>query len=157
MGFVNSISNVGPLPPGGDPDAFAQKYADEHGITLEEAKEELRSKYGDPQQPTQPSIYMEPRAQIYTDSGEPLYSNPYSAMGLDINFDSTSEADYAEVNQDDPKTDALKRAGIPEAVIKQGDDAVRKYAEEHGIKLPPPPQRPPQGPQRPPSSSEQVV
>ena len=146
MGFVNSISNGRPLPPEGDPDAYAQKYADEHGITVEEAKKELRSKYGDPQQPTQPSVFMEPRAQIYTDSGEPLYSNPYAVMGLDINSDSTSEAAYADVNQDDPKTDALKRAGIPEAVIKQGDDAVRKYAEEHGIKLPPPPQRPPQGP-----------
>ena len=146
MSGVNPTSNAGPLPPGGDPDAYAEAYAEKHGITVDEAKAELRSKYGDPQQPTQPSIYMEPRAQIYTDSGEPLYFNPYSAMGLDINFNSTSEADYADVNQDDPKTATLKKAGIPEDVIKQGDDAVRRYAEGHGIELPPPPQRPPQGP-----------
>ena len=32
-------------------DAYAQKYADEHGMTLDEAKEELKSTYGDPQAP----------------------------------------------------------------------------------------------------------
>lgn len=32
----------------GDPDAYAQKYADAQGISLEEAKEQLKAKYGDP-------------------------------------------------------------------------------------------------------------
>ena len=33
-----------------DPDTFAQKYADQKGITKEEAIEELKQKYGDPTQ-----------------------------------------------------------------------------------------------------------
>jgi len=38
------------LPPQGqDPDAYAQQYANEHNISLEEAKAELKEKYGDPQ------------------------------------------------------------------------------------------------------------
>ncbi|MBQ2644008.1 hypothetical protein IJG14_00365 [bacterium] len=34
---------------GMDPDAYAQQYAEENGISLEEAKAQLRAKYGDPQ------------------------------------------------------------------------------------------------------------
>ena len=33
----------------------------------------------------------------------------------------------------------LKSLGIPESVIKQGPDAVKKYASENGITLPQPP------------------
>ena len=36
-----------------DPDAYAQQYAEENGISLEEAKAQLRAKYGDPQKPQQ--------------------------------------------------------------------------------------------------------
>lgn len=36
-----------------DPDAYAQQYADANGITLEEAKAQLKAKYGNPQQPQQ--------------------------------------------------------------------------------------------------------
>lgn len=36
---------------GTDPDTYAQQYADENGLSLEEAKAELKSKYGDPQKP----------------------------------------------------------------------------------------------------------
>ncbi len=32
-----------------DPDAYAQQYAEENGISLEEAKAQLKAKYGDPQ------------------------------------------------------------------------------------------------------------
>ncbi len=33
---------------GKDPNAYAQEYATKHGMTLEEAKKELKEKYGDP-------------------------------------------------------------------------------------------------------------
>ena len=35
-----------------DPDEYAQIYADENGITLAEAKAELKAKYGDPTEPS---------------------------------------------------------------------------------------------------------
>lgn len=47
----DGIQRAGGPAPGIDPDTYAQQYANEHGITLEEAKAELRAKYGDPQQP----------------------------------------------------------------------------------------------------------
>ncbi len=39
-----------PDPKQDDPDVAAQKYADENGISLEEAKEKLKELYGDPEQ-----------------------------------------------------------------------------------------------------------
>lgn len=36
------------VPAKGNPDEFAQKYADEHGMTLEQAKAELKTKHNDP-------------------------------------------------------------------------------------------------------------
>lgn len=38
---------------GMSPDEYAQQYADQKGISLEEAKEELKSKYGDPRKQRQ--------------------------------------------------------------------------------------------------------
>ena len=35
----------------------------------------------------------------------------------------------------------LKALGIPDDIIKQGPQAVMKYAQEHNIQLPEPPQR----------------
>lgn len=58
--FVNNLSgsedtqanqNQDGLPQNQDPDSYAQEYADEKGISLDEAKEELESKYGKPQEP----------------------------------------------------------------------------------------------------------
>lgn len=51
--FNNSFSNVRAQ----DPDSYAKTYADKNGITLEEAKAELKSKYGDPSQSASPSIF----------------------------------------------------------------------------------------------------
>ena len=39
------------LPQDQDPDSYAQQYADENGISIDEAKAELEEKYGKPQQP----------------------------------------------------------------------------------------------------------
>lgn len=41
------VQNVGSNP-FGDPNVYAQNYADQNGITLEEAKAELKAKFGDP-------------------------------------------------------------------------------------------------------------
>ena len=41
------------LPQDQDPDSYAQQYADENGISLDEAKAELEEKYGAPQNPDQ--------------------------------------------------------------------------------------------------------
>lgn len=43
--FIGDIATFGI-----DPDAYAQQYADANGLTLEEAKTELKEKYGEPQE-----------------------------------------------------------------------------------------------------------
>ena len=48
-----STSRQEGLPQNQDPDAYAQEYADEKGISLEEAKAELEAKFGKPQEPDQ--------------------------------------------------------------------------------------------------------
>ena len=45
-------NNFSQLPPANmDPNAYAQKYANENNISLEEAKAELSAKYGEPTKP----------------------------------------------------------------------------------------------------------
>jgi len=41
----------------------------------------------------------------------------------------------------DKRTETLKKLGIPESVINNGDEAVKKYAKEHNINLPNPPKK----------------
>lgn len=45
------VSGMNNMPPRGvDPNAYAQQYANQNGLTLDEAKAELKAKYGDPTQ-----------------------------------------------------------------------------------------------------------
>ncbi len=56
--FINSVTSKEEKAPdqGVDPDTYAQQYADENGITFEEAKEELKEKHGDPEEPQKGDI-----------------------------------------------------------------------------------------------------
>ena len=65
---------------GVDPNAYAQKYADEHGITLEEAKAELKAKYGDPQQP---EMSMQEGLLKFSGDDANFDINPYQAVTQD--------------------------------------------------------------------------
>ena len=50
--MMNLVNNFGGqnLPVRQNPDEYAKSYAEQNGISVEEAKAELKSKYGDPQQ-----------------------------------------------------------------------------------------------------------
>jgi len=62
---VNAISNR--PAPGVDPNTYAQQYATKNGISLEEAKAELKAKFGDPQKPV--SIFQQkPDASVDPDT-----------------------------------------------------------------------------------------
>lgn len=58
--------------PGIDPNVHAQNYANEKGISLEEAKTELRAMYGDPRPPQQTSSIF---------SGGPQQPGDYDPIG----------------------------------------------------------------------------
>ncbi|MBQ9245806.1 hypothetical protein IJ182_06025 [bacterium] len=54
--FEEDEEDIDDMPdPGINPDTYAQQYATKHGITLDEAKAELKAKYGDPQKPEKES------------------------------------------------------------------------------------------------------
>lgn len=50
---INSVGGAGRPSPNMDPDAYAKMYALQNGITVEQAKTELRAKFGDPEKPQQ--------------------------------------------------------------------------------------------------------
>lgn len=80
MRFDGIQSYGGGPTPGVDPDTYAQKYANEHGITLEEAKTELRAKYGDPQQP---GMSMQQGLLQFSGPRANFQLNPYGAFPQD--------------------------------------------------------------------------
>ena len=54
-----------------DPDAYAQQYADEHNMTLEEAKEELRTKKGEPEKKGEKKGNDIPADNPFVKTGDP--------------------------------------------------------------------------------------
>ncbi len=150
----------GGMPPM-DPNAYAQKYASENGISLDEAKEQLRAKFGDPQKPNSTFVPNDsvpmPQGPILQFSGEganfPV--NPLGIMTTDpaqleayvkngAKQAGVTEREFAQMlglpdksqPKENDKTNKLKELGIPENIIEQGDDAIRKYAHDHDIDLP---------------------
>lgn len=111
-GFNSNVPN-----PGMDPDSYAKQYATQHGISLEQAKAELKEKYGDPGQ-----------AQVA--QKENIFSNTQKVQPIGENmagkgFDSE-----------------LLALGIPQNIINQGKNAVEEYADKNNITLPTPPEHP---------------
>ncbi len=80
MTSINFNSNV--FQTRQNPDEYAKTYAEQKGITVEEAKEELKAKYGDPKQNAD-------NASIFNTTSEDSYYDSNYEM-LDFN------ADYSE-------------------------------------------------------------
>ena len=140
-----------------DPNAQAQAYAKENGInSLEEAKAKLRGKYGDPQKPNS-TFAPEPQNIPRGVSGPILDGTNYSYNPADFSMQTPqdleklvkneakrigmSEQDLAlklglPPREREDKTEMLKSLGIPQEIIDKGDDAIRKYADDHSIDLP---------------------
>ena len=104
-----------------DPNADAQKYADEHGMTLDEAKEELRNTYDDP---------VAPDAQGFQLTGNP-------------DTDAQNYADLKGISLDEAKAELKELYGDPEAPDAQAqgqkagnpDEDAQRYADVKGITL----------------------
>lgn len=79
MTSINFNSNV--FQTRQNPDEYAKTYAEQNGITLAEAKEELKAKYGDPKQNAD-------NASIFNTTSEDSYYEP--------SFDMSFDADYSE-------------------------------------------------------------
>ena len=153
----------GGMPPM-DPNAYAQKYAAENGISLDEAKNQLRAKFGDPQKPNStfapepqniPQGAIGPVFSYRTGDGSFTY-NPAdlknatpmqlaSFVRYGMQETGLSEKEFAQMiglpdkeqPDDNIAKQKLKELGIPDNIIQKGDKAIRKYAEQNGIDLPP--------------------
>lgn len=147
-----------------DPNVYAQQYAVENGISVDEAKEQLRARFGDPAKPN--STFVPKQNNIPRGAIGPVFSyhvgeSTFTYNCADIEnatpaqlasfvrygMQSTgmSEKEFAEMvglpvkEQPDDNTakQKLKELGIPDDVISKGDKAIKKYAEQHNINLPP--------------------
>ncbi len=95
-------------PQGVDPNAHAAKYAREKGISIDQAKEELKAQFGDPQQPD---------SSTSTEASEALSTGN---QGSNIPKEAWE----------------LQALGIPLEVIQQGDNAIKQFADDNNINLP---------------------
>ena len=134
---------------GMNPNVIARQFATQNNISLSEAREQLRAKYGDPTQGGQnanQSIF----AQAGFNFGNLTLSNN-SASGVNsvdgtsstslntgINFTNYSNLEEKQNGNMVPPEEALKlmQLGIPMETIMQGDNAIKTYAEENNIELP---------------------
>jgi hypothetical protein len=124
---VGSLGGSPNPPQGIDPDTYAQQYATENGISLEEAKQQLKAKFGDPQKPN--STFVPNGSNVtHAQANAPWFNN--------FNVQNNQVFAYTRNKDDDTKLEMLRQYGIPQYVVAQGDDAIRKYAEEHDIELP---------------------
>lgn len=113
----------------GNPEADAMRYAQAKGISLDEAKAELKSQFGDPQPPAPNSVFANQsqlmQMQIQNmPQGSSLFNYPAPQTGLQPPAPQT------------PEQMLCAQYGIPPEVAAQGDDAIRKFAEENNISLP---------------------
>ncbi len=157
MAYFDGPQFGGPM----DPNALAQAYANENGISsLDEAKAQLRAKFGDPQKPNStfaPEPQNIPRGAIgpvfaYRPDGTNYSYNPADfsmqtpqdlekLVRNEAKRNGMSEQDFAlklglPPREREDKTEMLKSLGIPQEIIDKGDDAIRKYADDHDIDLP---------------------
>ena len=143
-----------------DPNAHAQVYAKENGISLDEAKAQLRAKFGDPQKPN--STFAPEPQNIPSGVSGPIFAyrsdgTNYSYNPADFSMQTPQELEKLVKNEAkrlriseqefalelglpprerEDKTEMLKSLGIPQEIIDKGDDAIRKYADDHDIDLP---------------------
>ncbi len=137
----------------GNPDTDAKNFAAANNITVDEAKSILSSKFGAPGSNSNAPKIGEDMLVDYKSvksTGDPDTDAKNFATANNISIDKAKtllEGKYGKPPQvksnvleniSIPPEEAakLEELGIPKDVIKQGDDAIKKYADENNIKLP---------------------
>ena len=130
----NNYSNSQTQVPKQNPNAYAQKYADEKGISLEEAKAELKAKYGDPKQGTK-------IPNIQNTSSEDNYVSTENLFDLD---DDVTNVTLTDTIKNDSKSllkyiiDLFKSNNSDETEENKEpdpDEIAQEYADLKGISL----------------------
>lgn len=115
----------------GNPEADAMRYAQANGISLEEAKNKLKSRFGDPQQPAPNSIFGAPSPLIQIQ----IQNMPQGASLFNFPMPQSGQQEMIPMPQT-PEQMLGAQYGIPPEIVAQGDDAIRKYAQDNNISLP---------------------
>ena len=104
---------------GMNPDEYAQQYANEHGCTLEDARQILAAQNG---APMPPSGGMQ-GGTVNTTTSDALSTGDVDGTGRQPSIP--------------PEAMQLHQIyGIPLEVIQEGDNAIQQYAKENNITLP---------------------
>lgn len=136
----------------GNPDTDAKNFAEANNITVDEAKRILSSKFGAPGSNSNAPKIGEDMIVDYVavkSTGNPDIDAKNFAEANNISLEKAKallEEKYGKPVQNNntqnnlpipPEMAAkLEELGIPKDVIKQGDDAIKKYAEDNHITLP---------------------
>ncbi len=156
---------------GKDPNAVAQQYAQQNGISIEQAKAELKAKFGDPQAQQAQALSQN---SIFTLGGNGGGSGAQGLQGLDPNAAAEQYAQLKGISLSEAKEELISLYGVPkepqqqgtqganaendkaafeeqlrslgisDEAITQGQEAIKAEADEKGIRLPDPPKKPEQ-------------
>lgn len=141
MTTINSGNYSSMQMPKQDPDTYAKQYAEKNGLSLEDAKAELKSKFGDPSVGAQ--IPMQPQGQnIFSQSMPEDEYVDTSSISFDFNDFSTEDtsatksghnlfSDFLNTNHS-----SISLTNGEEAAFEMDPDAYAKqYAEENNMTL----------------------
>lgn len=91
--------------PGQDPNAYAQHYAKLNGISFEDAKTELKAKYGDPVKPNDSSIFNEYQNKSAKDPETKLTEYMEETGKSEADAKADLEAQYGRPKQEGKEND----------------------------------------------------
>ena len=131
---MTSVSNnYSQLPPANmSPDAYAQQYATENNISLDEAKAALKAKYGDPTQPSASIFKSEDSSASST--GASLYSDITTEDLQSVAVESSSEdTGFLSLIKELFGIDTSDKTKNKEKL--DPDEVAQKYADKHNITL----------------------
>ena len=111
-----------------DPDTYAQTYADENGLTLEEAKAELSEKYGDPTQPEEAGAADGTKATSSTDKADNANGSSNEDQQL---IEAGIPQEVVNEGQDAIMIFLMEQLNVPEDIISQGEEAIMEYLKEN--------------------------
>ncbi len=134
---INALSNQSFQGIKTNPDDYAQEYANKNGLSLEEAKEELKAKWGDPQKPdTTSSDYNTSVFDKYTAEDNTLVgAYDETEEGKAINPDEFAQfyADEKGISLDEAKEELKELLGEPDkqSGINKLIEFFKQYTEEN--------------------------
>lgn len=101
-----------------DPNAYAQSYADKNGISLEEAKAELKAKYGDPSKNGAGAPTETTQGELFASATD---ENSLVDVDTSFTFDDDSEdvVEIYDLNDSQQPTQSVDKEAIVNALVKK--------------------------------------